>query len=538
MGDNSDSALKLLIDLGVVGMDDVNAAKDLIKETGQAGKGAAEDIGGSMPENLAAWKNYRKVVGDAGEGTEGLHEKIHGLTILMRGAGPVAGELGHLLHFAMNPAFLGAALGAGAEEIYFKWLEKREEKYKSLIDLGQKLNDSVREIIKSGKTEDEEFIEFNKTLAEAQANARGLAQDLSRDKEFGELAAEGMDAALTRAENLHKATADISKRMVDMFEAMGRLQPGEGDQLKLQIEHAAKLKEYDDERKRAAADLSAKQGQLDQAGKDIGRYGDERSILTGKEMADNVAQRNEVIIAKYLEVKKAFTDADNAAKNAMSKDGVTSDSYVKALDLRNSLFTQMQSYQGQYDAAKNSNWAAEYDKAAADKLWTDFQAAKETIKGLREDVDKARQKLQDITSANAGKIGAENQSFGMEAVTDIFKKGGSVSSIFSDAINAMAALNNMKDQTGFTPADVLQRGNPSQIAYIQHLQAQVAALQALEMAVGNQTSVIAAINTAAKNHGQNSADLQQATVAWQRALQIQLNELQSQVSAQRNGPQG
>ncbi len=532
MGNDSDSTLRVLVQLGVLGADDVAAAKQLIEETGKAGDESAKAMTQSMPENLAAWSKYKNVLRESGEGTGELHEKVHGLKILMQGAGPVAQEIGHLLHFAFNPAFLFGAGAAAAEESYFKWLEKREEKYKELISLAQKLNDATREIVNSGKTEDEQFLEFNKTLAEARANATGLAHDLANDKEFADRAGEAISASFDRAAALHQSTAQVQARIVDMLEAMGRLQPGEGDQLKLAIDHAAKMKALDDERGKAAADLSLKQTQYNIANSDIARHGDEASILRQKQQADFAAERNTAIINNYDKVKTAFDEADKAAMKTVNESTFDGDAQRKAWALHDSLVNQFAGQTQLYNQALGQNPSLEIQRAQAEKLWTDFQAAKGIVEGLKKELEDAKQKLSIVNADTAQKAGAENQSFGINASTGAFKGGGSINSILNDAINAMAALNTMKDHTGYTPADYLQRGTPQQKAYVQHLQQQVEAFKALELALGNNgDAAVRGVNELVKTVVQHGANQTTAFKAIKDGLQVQLDDHLKQIRA-------
>lgn len=111
---DSDSTLKILIQLGVIGKEDVAAVKDLLQQTGEAGAAAGSEMTESMPENLAAWKNYSKTLGGAGEEAEGFQLKGRELNRVM-------GELNRIVPGA-GEAFKGfreILTGGGGEIAVF-----------------------------------------------------------------------------------------------------------------------------------------------------------------------------------------------------------------------------------------------------------------------------------------------------------------------------------------------------------------------------------------------------------------------------------
>lgn len=189
MADES-GILKILIQLGVLGEDEVKAAKQLLDETGATGKDALKGMTESMPDNLKAWNEYSKSLKAGGTEADGMHEKFRGLQKLLKGMGPEAQELGHLLHFAFNPVFLvGAAATAGLQAV-FSHLEQLQQKQHELIADGQKVNNVLREITAARPSEGAQWEKFVEQMAKLSALAPSLDKVF---KHFNETE-QGLDA--------------------------------------------------------------------------------------------------------------------------------------------------------------------------------------------------------------------------------------------------------------------------------------------------------------------------------------------------------
>lgn len=204
MNDDS-NMLKLLIQLGVLGQEDVAAAKKLLEETGEAGKDSLKGMNESMPENLAGWSKFKGHLFETGKESGNVAEGLHDIRKVMRMAGPEASELGHLLHFALNPAMLLGAGGAAALEGYFHALEKIEERYRALIELGAKVNDTMREIVNARPTELQEWMKFVEQVARLHENTSGIKSDLDLIN----------DAARSKDQNTAKNAFEFQKNAAD-----------------------------------------------------------------------------------------------------------------------------------------------------------------------------------------------------------------------------------------------------------------------------------------------------------------------------------
>ncbi len=177
MPDASDQTLKILVQLGVIGEQDVQAAKQLIEETGNA---AGKDLSTSLPEGAEMWAKYKNVLEQTGGSSEHLHGKLTEVRRLLSRMGPEAAEAGHLLHFLFNPVIAGAALAAAAMTAYTKHLAEVEEKYKTLLEYGKKVSDDMREIVAARPSDLEGWMKLTEQMAKLHEKTSDVAADFER----------------------------------------------------------------------------------------------------------------------------------------------------------------------------------------------------------------------------------------------------------------------------------------------------------------------------------------------------------------------
>jgi len=218
----------------------------------------------------------------------------------------------------------GFAAGALGVEAYFKWLEKTEQKYHDLVAAAQKVNDAMREITASGKTADESFVEMQQPMAKAREEGRGLAADMENDAKLADAMKEAFDASADRIAAVHKDTADLNSKLVDLLVATGRISPERGKVMDLEIQHAQKLQEFADARAKAQGDVSQAQSALGQARQDFQAAGGgddfhDQGFFNNKQFSDEHAARLEHIITGYEKVK----NAEDAASRAAASDALT-----------------------------------------------------------------------------------------------------------------------------------------------------------------------------------------------------------------------
>lgn len=252
---DSDNTLKILIQLGVIGKDDVAALKDLMGEVGQSGKDAAASMSGSMPENLAAWDKYSKRLQETGGSAEELRHGLHSLDKAARIGGMT--EFAHLAHAAMNPVLLTVTAIVGGMEAYFKWQEKVEERNKAWVDDLQKVNEAQRKMIADGPSVQASWLEVARTVAAARAEIHGLGAQL---KEF-ENTAKVFDAELMEGLNRRIAGRDqeltLLQEQAKLMEAIGAMSPDKAAEVQAQAEHQKKVDSLKAEISKKAAEVSS-----------------------------------------------------------------------------------------------------------------------------------------------------------------------------------------------------------------------------------------------------------------------------------------
>jgi hypothetical protein len=442
MGAASDNTLDILIKLGFIGADQADSARAAIggvkKETG--------DLSQSLPEGSALFEKYKNVIGQTGGASLTTRQATSALHAALRGMGADIPGIGALMHGIFNPITIGLVGGIGGIEAYFGWLKKTEEKYHDLITLAQKVNADVQDIVKSGASADEKFVAFNKAIATAHENSRGLANSLAEDAKFANAMRESMDASADRLAQMHKDATEITFKTITLLEATGAVTPQQADSMKTAQAHAAKMQEFEDARAKTAGEVAAKQAEVNQARKDIAKAGgnDEGSIAraeTNKQYSDDREQRLGATILGYQKFKEDMKAAFDAATAAAASHGIDSGEYKKAFDLATSLSDQAQKQKEIYDKANADYPGAVSAKVRDDKAFNDIVASIGALKGLTEELDKLKQKLAELDAAQAGPISTENQAYGMEQTVKRVKGGESVNEIFKEGAEAIALIN-------------------------------------------------------------------------------------------------
>ena len=547
---DSDKTLKLLIELGVIGKEDAQALNDLLGES----KNAAQGLNQSMPEGWEAMGKYKAAMGGTGDSAEGLHGHLNGLRQLMRGAGPEAAELGHLLHFAFNPAMLAGAVAAGGFEVYFKWLEKSQEKQKEMTADLQKHNDYLREMIKLKGNVNELEIEHAKSLAAARVEAEGLTKQIEHAEEVCKMFAEADKLTMASREAASKRENSLIENRIGLIEDLGKITKAEAEQSKLIVEHQEKLAaiQNDISQKRTAA-VSAENALKDYvaalagngykpSGNMAGGFslspeaiasGDDQSRILKKqaEYYEDAKKTGETEL-KRLETLRDQTEAHKKAHGS-EYDGATGKlwSSVDEQQIKD-LNQQIAQQKGLIADASENLLSIEQAAAEAADTAKILHEANKTLGRLFSELNAATNAFKDAQTQGAAGKNAEQQNFGIAATDARLKGGATPAGIFANAINAMAILDHMQEKTGFGPEYYSRRGTPQQKSYIQHLQDQVMALSQLESAVGNNGhSVIGAINEVVKTAGENSQELNRVTIKWMTSLNNQFSTMKKQIES-------
>jgi uncharacterized phage infection (PIP) family protein YhgE len=257
---DSDQSLKILIELGVIGEKDAEAAKQLIEENAKA----VGDLSQSLPEGTAAWSKYKNLLNETSKEGEGFN--MHGremkkllneLNELVPGSANAVKGLTEVLTGA-GGGFAVVELAIAAAKTY--WELYREE-VRAVAEAQAKAMDKIRSTTEDARRTIEDF-----------ATARDKAmhpEDEIGDKLSGDL--EVIAAQFRAKKNLLQAEQDaatanaktpeekdaVAKKFkgqmteLESQEQAARLQR----QQQAQDDYTAKVKQLTEDRAKAEQDL-------------------------------------------------------------------------------------------------------------------------------------------------------------------------------------------------------------------------------------------------------------------------------------------
>lgn len=148
------------LQIHIVSDADTRGFKDTAGAAGELRQETDKFNGESLPESLRGWDKYKERLHENGVEALDYREKLHLLHLTGRSLGGSFEELARMGGLLFNPMTASAAIGGAAIEGVFSHLEKVEEKYRALIERGQKVNDIIREIITARPTATEEWEKF------------------------------------------------------------------------------------------------------------------------------------------------------------------------------------------------------------------------------------------------------------------------------------------------------------------------------------------------------------------------------------------
>jgi hypothetical protein len=571
MAADNEKIFSLLLQLGIVGKEDLGAFKQMLGEV----KDEAGDMTQSMPANLAGWEQYKNKLNEAGAGAEGLHGHLHNLRTLMAGAGPEARELGHLLHFAFNPLMLaGAAAGLGLEQT-FKWIERIQERQHEMIEQAQKFNDLVREMINFGDTADEKFVKMSRTMAEMAMHGREVADALKTHLDYLELGKVAWDANREAAKAIADDTLTARDGMIDMLAAAGKITPLQAEKAKFADAENKKIVEAQAASDKAKADLDFKGAEKRQVDKTLRGLGSEEDVAIAKDDADDAAKSNKNVIdshkgqvdlagkvMRYFSgiIAQHFPHSDQPgelggdAKKIIG--GVTpdelkgiSDKWEKLFATNKELFAgpggseAKEAFEKLVDTARTLNVAnTNYqnavknqpglDRAAitADANYDAFTKLTDQSKQLAGEIDKLKINAKTAADTLARVQADVARDTAVHDTTEAFKNGDTEKSIFEKGIAAMHELDQTQSRTGHGVDFFLRQGTPQQKQYYKNLLDQVQALKELEDALGNHgTTVIEFINKVVSKVVGGQQALHNATIDYLIGIESRMATMKSQI---------
>jgi hypothetical protein len=545
---NPDQVLSLLLQMKVVGNDDVAAARDLLKEN----KEAAQDLATSVPENLKPFEGVRTNASEAREEVEGLGESVHGLS---RGAG-FAGltEQAHLLHAALNPITLTITGIAVGMETFFGWQEKALDRQREMILELQKYNDYLRELIKLRGDANAIEVEHAQNLAKARVEAQGLSADLARTNDLQRVFAEEQKNAQNERNANSKRENDLIGERITLLESVGLLNKSQVEQAKLAADHQQRLADILNSVSDKKAAVTSSDSALNDVVKKLTDAGYQvngnatggfsvspAQVATADDHASNAkrdATFNEQVVKDGENRLRDLEEQRDAQERRRSQHGTEYDPATGGLVSQgatqqiDALNQQIDTQKHLIETAKTNLQGAEDAAAATADTAKVLHEANKTLSDLFAGLTAARNELQQAQSQGTKDTSAENQRYAIESIAALIKNGATPNSIFNNGVNAMSVLDHMQENTGFGPDYFLKQGTPQQKEYVTQLRNQVAALEQMENAVGNQGGdVVRAINSVVKQYSSGSADIHAATMTWMQGLNTQFAKMRQQIES-------
>lgn len=438
----------------------------LAEADAKAMKAQFDDISkGSVPENMQGV--FREVAESSRGGAAGMREfgeasiqtreKSELLRLGLHGVGAQFPELGLLARLFFNPMTAGLAVGVAGIEAYFHWQEKVEAKYHDLLNAAQKVNNDIREIFKSEKTADENFIEFNRAMAESAEHGRSLGDELKRDMEFADAMAQSADAAAKRFSDLHKDNADFQQKAIELMQATGQISAAQAEQMKLESEHAQKMQEFADAKAKAEGDVARKQSEINRVNEIVGNAGGDATTERNKQAADAQVTRLEKIIGDYVRDSKDNADARKKAEADLKTHSVDANAAAHDRSLIDEALQKQKVLDVAYQQAKLDLLVADQTKLQRDREWDDLQKAKDTLTQLTGELDKLKNTLSNLNADQKQQISAENLNYGMDSTIARVKAGGNLDDIFKGGINALQILQKLHD-AGYSDSRITSEG--------------------------------------------------------------------------------
>jgi chromosome segregation ATPase len=494
----------------------------------------ADQLNQSLPEGWEGLEKYKKALMASGESAEAAGERIHSLRALMAGAGPEAAELGHLLHFALNPLMLAGAAMAGGMEAFFHWLEKAQERQREMISDLSKYNDFLRESVKLSGNIYDQMHAIRQATDDAVASQHSLTNAL---KEFDERAAVfnmAQNDALQERIDLRSQESGLLEDQLKLLENIGKITTPQGEQDRIEIEHQKRLAEIKDKTTKDKSDYESAKSDYDEKLKMAGgpqafspeaQGAAKGAVDAAQQKLDQDRHAAETAADQKIEEINQAIDKNKNLRNEHPFD------YNKYTETIQELERQKNEIQAGKAKATPEVEQDEKDLAAAKQHAQDIAGLVDTFAALKAKLDELRQKWTDDQAGARAATLEENQRASAEKTNALVKAGQQPNDIFNQGLSAMEVLDHMKEQTGFSPQDYLERGTPEQKAYIQTLQNQVKALGDLETAIGNNgDAFLGAINRIVMLSGTHEEALRQ-THQYAANIEQKLKDLMLQINS-------
>jgi chromosome segregation ATPase len=263
---------------------------------------------------------------------------------------------------------------------------------------------------------------------------------MERDAKLADAMKEAFDASADRIVSVHKDTADLNSKLVELLVATGQITPERGKVMDIEIQHAQKLQEFADARAKAAGDVSQAQSALGKAQQDFAAAGGgdsfhEEGIYKNKQYSDARADRLEKTISDYEKIQSDLKAAKAAAAADLKDHPLDANLAKRDQDLIDSLDNQADGVKGVYEKAKAELPDAERATVRDDKAWDDLSKAKESINKLTEQLSGLQQKIAELNASQKSQIPSVNQDFATSGAANLFKGGATIDSLVN-AVNA------------------------------------------------------------------------------------------------------
>ncbi|HEV2694225.1 MAG TPA: hypothetical protein VG347_15130 [Verrucomicrobiae bacterium] len=456
MGADSDSTLKLLIEMGVVGQDDVRAANALVAETGQKGKEALDGMNGSMPENLEAWGKYKNALHEAGEEGGELHETLHGVAQAGRMAGGEFAEFGHLAHAALNPVSLALVAVTIGFEAISKLQERIAEKIKDMQDASAKVADTIHEMVNAGGSADQIFESMNQILAESEVKATGVQHAIERMQTASQQVAEHLHALNDNLKTEDESQNATLQKRIDLLKQLGVISAEDADKKKIQADLQEKLNGMAAEMRQLRQDASDAEKNFTDLKIKQHELPSEADALTKQKAAQFQVDRDKTVMDLTPKALRENEEAQEAAKKLRDDTWATPAARQLAIDELRRLKEEHIQLGTRYNETKDSQADHETALASANDVLKAVQDLPAKIEAAQDKANAAAQKVTD-----SDKTGAANEArlqAAIETFQAILKDSGKTpEQIIAEGATAQDDIKRLLGQ-GYTPQKIQQDG--------------------------------------------------------------------------------
>lgn len=424
---DSDKTLKLLIELGVIGKEDAQAAKQLLEETTKTSANLADEMG---VVNVST-QDVNKALTETGESAEKfnlhgreMHEVFHHLNAILP-------DLGTGLKALVNPEVGGLLLGIELFQQLTEHLKKMAEVQKAIRE-----NQIDFYRIVTGADQLKEANDALAELADTADRAGHSVQNLITASEKLKQSTEDYTASINRQtqsqDALLKKQQEVALAKVRAAEALGAITPEQAAEQEAKIRGQSTQAESTAQRNAEIIEIDRLKQELSQQ-TEIQKNAKDHQV--DNENATDHAQLNENFAKKSYDDAKSEVEkhskflADNIGQ-------LTGEQYAHEQRVQDLLIKRELQAEDNYNAAREHTAAV---KSSAGQMAKDMEEASKRIAELQRQIDQKTAELNNFDRLHRSLAEQQSEQNRYETITRITKGAGGVNGVFDNAQAAMDA---------------------------------------------------------------------------------------------------